>query len=215
MKKILCLLLTFVLMLACVSCGKIGKKNDEGTVETISATVSSSNPTQIVTKVDYIVKGQDTITSSYVTEKDSKTGVEKFTFHTKRLATVEEMSPTSVKEINGTVWKNADGSVKSSEGDEWSKADAVGYLSEELIITTSAFKSYDLSDDGNDLKAVIEAKDSVRVFGADIQAAGDITLEVDTNGVYLYKVTVTYTTASGATVVVTTSYDYGVVTIKD
>ncbi|MBE6537487.1 MAG: hypothetical protein E7673_05990 [Ruminococcaceae bacterium] len=217
MKKILCLLLTFVLLLACVSCNVIGKKDKEqsGSVETISATVTSSNPTVIVTKVDYITEGEETLTSSYITEKDSKTGVERFTFHTKRYPTVEEMYPESIKELQGTVWKNADGTVKASTGDKWSKEEAVGYLSEELIITKSAFKSSTLTDNGNDLVATIDAKDSVRVFGADVKAAGDITLEIDTNGTYLYKVVVKYTTASGASVVVTTSYDYGEVTIKD
>ncbi len=217
MKKILCLLLTLVLTFAFISCNGIGKKNEEpeGSVANVSATINSSTPTQIVTKVDYIVEGEDTLTSSYITEKDTVKGIEKFTFHTKRYATVEEMSPESIKEIEGTVWKNADGSVKSSTGDTWSKADAVGYLPEKLTISESVFKTYKLTDKGNDLTATIAAGDAERVFGVDIAAAGDISIVIDTNGTYLYKVTVSYVTASGATIMVTTSYDYGTITIKD
>lgn len=218
MKKIFCLLLTLVLTFACVSCNGIGKKNEEepeGTVETISATVNSSTPTQIVTKVDYIVENEETLTSSYITEKDTNSGVERFTFHTKRYPTVEEMSPVAIKEIQGSITKDADGNVKSSDGDTWSKAEAVGYLPEKLNVIKSAFKTHTLKDKGNDLVATIAAADAERVFGADIGAAGDISLEIDTNGTYLYKVTVSYTTASGATIIVTTSYDYGVITIKD
>lgn len=217
MKKFLCLLLTLALTFAFVSCNGIGKKNEEseGSVATISATINSSTPTQIVTKVDYIVEGEDTLTSSYVTEKDTANGVERFTFHTKRYATVEEMSHESIKEIEGTVWKNADGSIKSSTGDTWSKADAVGYLPEKLTITESVFKTYKMTDKGNDLTATIAAGDAERVFGVDIAAASDISIVIDTNGTYLYKVTVSYATASGATIIVTTSYDYGVITIKD
>ena len=224
MKKILCLLLTLVLSIGLVSCNLIGGKdsddgngangNQGGSVDTIAATVNSSTPTQIVTKVDYTAAGMSTVTSSYVTERDSKTGAEKFTFHIVRYATVEEMLPSATKTIEGTVWKNADGSVTNSNGDSWSAADAVGYLAEKLNLKSSYFKSYEISDNGNDLTAYVTAANSERVFGAKIDASGDIKLVVDTNGTYLYNVTVTYETVSGATVNIVTSYDYAVIDLS-
>ena len=219
MKKILCLLLTLVLVFACVSCGKFGKDKggdeSEGTVETIAATVNSSNPTEIVTKVDYIAEGQETLTSSYVTEKDAENGIERFVFHTQRYADVEELVPDNIKKLDGTVWKNADGSVKNSKGDVFSKNDAVGYVSEKLNVVKSAFKTYELKDGGNDLSATVEAKNAEIVFGTDIKAVGDISIEIDTNGIYLYNVSVSYTTETGAKVNITTSYGYAVVRITD
>ena len=237
MKKILCLLLTFVLVFACVSCNKDkgDDKNDGGDntnnnnnnndandnandnvdyVAEIFATVNSSDPTQIVSKIDYTV-GNKTFTSSYTTERDSQTGVERFEFHIKRYATIEELLPGNVKELNGKVWKNADGSVINSEGDAWSADDAVGFLSEMLDVKKEFFKSVELSDNNKDLSAVISAENSERVFGSQINASGDITLTIDTNGTYLYQITVKYTTASGALINIVTSYDYSIIEITD
>ena len=244
MKKILCLLLTLVLVFACVSCNKNSgddanndtnngnQSTDNGSNDTnnggddtdadanvdyvakIFDTITASAPTQIVTKIDYIV-GSKIYTSSYTTEKDSKTGVQRFEFHIKRYATVEELLPNNEKKIDGVVWKNADGSVIGSEGDTWSSAEAVGYLSEMLSLKKEYFKSVEFSDNNNDLVATVAAEYSERVFGAEIASSGDITVEVDTNGTYLYEVTVKYTTKSGATMRIVTSYDYAIINITD
>ena len=211
MKKILCLLLTLVLAIACVSCKNKNKDNSSGSVESIANTVNSSNPTQVVTKVSLTKDGYGTLTSSYITEKDFDSGVEKFTFKTQKLAAVEEMLPESIKKIEGVVWKNADGSVTSSNGDSWSKEDAVGYVAEKLNIVASVFKTCEFKDNGNDLVAIADAKDAERLFGQDIGAKGDISIEIDTNGIYLYNVVVSYTTTDGAKIIVITSYDYAVV----
>ena len=220
MKKLLCLLLALMCVMACVSCNLGGGSSEdeeeakEATVETIAGIINASNPTQIATKVDYVEEGEDHITSSYNTEKDEVNGIYKFTFSSARKASVEELLPTDVKVLEGTVWYNADGTVTSSTGDEWSKEDAVGYLPEMININKSSFKSYELVNDGDDLVGVIAANDAKRVFGEDIAASSDISVEIDTNGTYLYKITVTYTTNQGATVTITTSYDYAVIDLK-
>ena len=225
MKKILCLLLTLVLSFGLVSCNLFGgKDSDDGNdtnanqvsaVDTIANTVNTSSPTQIVTKVDYTAKGESTITSSYTTERDAKTGAEKFEYHIVRYATVEEMLPSGLKEIKGTVTKNADGSIIASTGDAWSAVDAVGYLAEKLNLKESYLKSFESSDNGNDLTAYVTAANSERVFGVTIAADGDIKVVIDTNGTYLYNVTVTYVTKSGATVSIVTSYDYAVIDLTN
>lgn len=225
MKKILCLLLTLVLSFGLVSCNLFGgKDSDDGNdtnanqvsaVDTIANTVNTSSPTQIVTKVDYTAKGESTITSSYTTERDAKTGAEKFEYHIVRYATVEEMLPSGLKEIKGSVQKNADGSIIASTGDAWSAVDAVGYLAEKLNLKESYLKSFESSDNGNDLTAYVTAANSERVFGVTIAADGDIKVVIDTNGTYLYNVTVTYVTESGATVSIVTSYDYAVIDLTN
>ena len=225
MKKILCLLLTLVLSFGIVSCKKDNDSDNDGgntnggnqvsAVEAISNTINTSNPTQIVTKVGYTAPGQSEIISSYTTELDAKNGTERFEFHIVRYAAVEEGIPGGIKKLDGTVWKNADGSVTNSEGDTWAVADAVGYLAESINLKGAFIKSYETSDNGNDLTAYVTVANSERVFGAAINASGDIKIEVDTNGTYLYSVTVTYTTATGATVKAVTSYDYAVITLTE
>ncbi len=226
MKKILCLLLTLVLSFGIVSCKKDkGSDDNDGgnnnnaadqtsAVEKINDTINSSSPTQIVTTVRYTAPGQQELISSYTTERDAKEGVERFEFYVERYATIEEGIPGGLKEIRGIIWKDADGSILNSEGDVWSSADAVGYLAESLTLRDSYVKSYETSDNGNDITAYVTVANSERVFGVNIDANGDIKLEIDTNGTYLYEVTVTYTTVSGATVSVVTSYDYAVIDLE-
>lgn len=219
MKKLLCLLLALVCMTMCVSCFGNGNDDDDNgaaaTVETIAGIINGSTPTKITTKVEYIVEGEETIVSSYDTEKDEANGIYVFTFNAKRPADVLELLPTNIKTISGSVRYNADGTVTASTGDTWSKEDAVGYLAEMINISTSSFKTYELKSNGEDLTGIVAAKDAKRVFGEDIAAASDITVEIDTNGTYLYTVTIEYTAASGATVKVSTSYDYAVINLKD
>ena len=225
MKKILCLLLTLVLSFGIVSCKKDdGSDNDNGNanggnqvsaVEAINNTINTSSPTQIVTKVGYTAPGQKEIISSYTTERDAEKGIEKFEFHVVKYASIEEGIPGGVKNLNGIVWKNADGSVTNSEGDSWSAADAVGYLAENINLKEAYIKSYETSDNGNDITAYVTVASSERVFGSTIEAKDDIKIEIDTNGTYLYNVTVTYTTVSGATVKAVTSYDYAVLTLTE
>lgn len=226
MKKILCLLLVVVLAFACVSCNKKGDEDDGGknndvtlgktvkTVSGISEIIAASAPTEVITTVNYAAEGEEPLFSSYKTYVDRAAGVEKFEFSVKRYPAVEELWPTDIKQIQGTVWKKADGSVISSEGDAWSAADAVGYLPEKLTIKASYFKSVEFNEE-SDMTAVIEAKNSAKVFGVEIAALSDITLKMNTNGLYLYEINVSYTAASGAVVTIVTTYDYADVTITD
>ena len=219
MKKLLCLLLALVCMTACVSCFDGGDNDDDNgaaaTVETIAGIINGSTPTKITTKVEYIAEGEETIVSSYDTEKDEANGIYVFTFNAKRQASVEECLPDNIKSISGTVRYNADGTIVASTGDTWSQEDAVGYLAEMINISTSSFKSFELKNNGEDLIGAIAAKDAKRVFGANLGATSDITVEIDTNGTYLYKITIEYTASSGATVKVSTSYDYAVIDLKN
>ena len=224
MKKILCLLLTLVLSFGIVSCKKDKGNDDDGAntnvgnqvnaVESVAKTIASSNPTQIVTKIDYTEAGADTLTSSYTTERDDKNGIEKFDFHIVRYS-MNFNDPEGLKKINGTVWKNEDGSIINSEGDTWSASDAVGYLAEKINLKESYLKSYESSDNGNDITAYVTVENSERVFGAKIAAKGDIKIVIDTNGTYLYNVTVTYIAASDAVVNIVTSYDYAVIDLTE
>ena len=211
MKKIVCLLLALMCVFTAVSCNSANSIK-KGTLNTISETVSSSSPTKIVTRTEYV--GRDTLTAMYVTQIDRASGKSQFDFEYERYSEIEEMIPGGIKKVTGTIYYAADGSVTSSEGETWSADEALGYLSESINLDKSAFKSHELADNGNDLKAYVAAEDSLRVFGSNIDADGDILLEVDTNGTYLYSIKISYTAkGTGDMVVVNTSYDYSLIVL--
>lgn len=217
MKKIICLILALVCVVACASCNNSGESQNpilgnKGTLETVRDTVNNSSPTRIVTRTEYV--GKETLEAMYTTQIDRESGKSQFDFKYERYATVEEMLAGSIKTVEGTVYYNADGSVSSSDGESWDSKDTLTYLPENLNLEEIGFKSYEIVDNGNDLKGYIASSDSKRVFGSKIDADGDIMLEIDTNGMYLYNIKITYTAKdTGATVVVNTSYDYSAVTI--
>ena len=214
MKKIICLLLILACAFAMVSCKKKNKDTETG-VDTISNIVNESLPTKIVTKTEYLVEGEETLTGKYTTEIDRSRGNSKFTFEYQRYATIEDMNDDRVKTVKGSVFYNADGNVSYNEGDTWEAANATAYLPFNLDINESRFVSHEISEDGTDLRAEIAASDAKKVFGTDISAEGNITLEVDTNGKYLYEIRILYTAkGSGASVNIQTSYDYSQVDVK-
>ena len=223
MKKIICFLLVLVCLFACVSCnvkdkiqdtagdllGNFGKKS---TVEDISETIGASKPTKIVTRSEYV--GEDTLTAMYTTLVDRNSGKTQFDFEYQRYADIEDMLPTSIMTVAGSVTYNADGSVTSASGESWTAEEAMGYLAESIHVDASGFSSYELTNGGNSLKAYVPVSESVRIFGTAIDADGDILLEIETNGKYLYSVKVSYTANdTGAAVVISTSYDYALVTL--
>ena len=212
MKKIVCLLLALMCVFAAVSCNSASSLK-KGTLKTISETVNASVPTKIVTRTEYV--GRDTLTAMYITQIDRASGKSQFDFEYERYSKIEEMVPGGIKKISGTVYYAQDGSVTNSDGESWSADEALGYLPDGISIDKSAFKSYELTDNGNDLKAYVAAEDSLRVFGSNIDAEGDILLEVDTNGTYLYSIKITYTAkGTGDVVVVNTSYDYSLIVLE-
>ena len=213
MKRIVCLLLALICVFVAVSCDSTKKTLKKGTLKTIGETVESSSPTKIVTRTEYV--GVDTLTAMYVTQIDRASGKSQFDFEYDRYSKIEEMVPGGIKTTSGTIYYAADGSVTSSTGDAWSADEALGYLSDSIQLDKSGFKSHELSDNGNDLKAYVAAEDSLRVFGSNIDAEGDILLEVDTNGTYLYSIKISYTAkGTGAVVVVNTSYDYSLIVLE-
>lgn len=209
MKKLICLVLVLVCSFALFSCGD--KNGDGGSVnskvETISKIVSESVPTKIVTQSEYVI-GDETLTGQYTNEIDRTRGNERLTFVYTRYAKIEEMSPSPIKTLSGVVRKNKEGNY-SCDGDEWKAGDATAYLPLALNIDEARFASYEISEDGTDLTAEIAPAESKRTLGTDIDAEGNITLKIQTNGQYLYEVEVSYTAKdTGALVVILTSYDY-------
>ena len=216
MKKIICLLLILACAFAMVSCKQEEDNTpDVATVETISKIVNNSVATKIVTKTEYLIEGEDSLIGKYETTIDRTRGNSRFDFEYTRYAKVEEMNDGYIKTVQGTVGYDSNGNVSYNNGDSWTSTDATAYLPFNLNIDEARFVSYQISEDGTDLIAEIAPEEAKRVFGTDISANGNISLEVDTNGEYLYEIRITYTAKdSGAQVDIQTSYDYAKVSVK-
>ena len=207
MKKFVCLLLVLACSFAMFSCGKNGKSGVEG----ISKIVNDSVATKIVTQVDYVpTDDEQALSGIYTTAIDRDSGKSQFTFKYSRYATVEELHTGYIKTVDGSVWYDANGDISRNEGDTWEPNNATAYLPNSLDISAARFASVTMSEDDTDMTAEIAPAESKRVFGTAIAAEGNIVLEVETDGTYLYRISVTYTAKdTGALVTAITSYDYG------
>lgn len=218
MKKLICFALIAACLLSLASCSLFGKDDGENEgpktpVAKISEIVNNSSPTKVYTKIEYV--GSETLTAKYTTLVDRNSGNSKFDFEYQRVAKIEEMLPSNVKTVKGSIWYDADGNVSHNEGETWVAEDVSGYLAYSLEISETRFAKYEMKDGENDLYAEISPAEAKRVFGADISAEGNIVLEIDTNGKYLYLVTIRYTAKdTGAIVTIQNSYDYATVNIS-
>ena len=218
MKKILLLLLSLTLVFGCLtSCGNNNGANtdagnganapEKGTVDYIAYVVSNSLPTRIVTHTNF-VDDSDTLSGVYTTEVDRENKKTQFSFEYDRIAIPGvDNSEDYVKTEAGLV-QFKDGMVLRSEGSDWETL-GDGYLTLSLSIVQSMLATAEVSEDGCDLVATVSAQNTERVFGSAIDAKGDVTLEIDTNGTYLYSVKISYVAnGTDASITVETSYEY-------
>ena len=222
MKKIICLLLALCCTFAMFSCNK-DNGNDNGggngneqssAIAAINSIIGEANPTRMVTHVDY-KNGEETYKGRYTTEVDRAANKSIFDFSYQRLAIPgEDVSDSHIMTLAGKVYYK-DGEVSRNEGANWEAVGAgQGYLEFSVDLSESKLKSYEFSEDECDLTATVSKENAIRVFGTDIDCDGDITVTVDTNGEYLYGIKITYTAKdTGATVVITTTYDYAAVSL--
>jgi len=218
MKKFLLLLLSLTLVFSClVSCGL--KKNDndnkidaeKGTVEYVAAIVAQSLPTKIVTQTKY-VSDDDVFEGFYETEIDRANKKTEFSFEYQRIAIPGEDISDGYKKTEKGLVQFREGEVLRSEGSDWETL-GEGYLNLSLSVVQSMLKTYTVSEDSFDLTSTVAVENTQRVFGSAINAEGDVTLDIDTNGKYLYSVKISYVSAdTGALVEVNTSYEYAPVT---
>ncbi len=201
MKKIISLILVLCSVFTMFACGK---KN--ASVEQISEIINQSDPTKIVTVVNYTVGGK-TYVGKYTTQKDLSNGKQQFDYEYQRKSVPGEDDPSSsVTTVSGTVYQNEAG---ERFGSDFTASSAPGYLPYSLNLAEKRFSSFTVSEDGKSLEAFIPSAEAIRVFGTEVSAEGDITLKITTNGEYLYSIQISYVAAgTGANVVINTSYDY-------
>lgn len=211
MKKILCLLLIIVSVFALMACGDEPPVTPDGPTEPTAEekfieTVDSSEPTKITTLYSYVTAKNDVLNARYVTE--IKADGYTFEYKKDRIAAVEEAAPDAIVTDNGVVYYK-DGKY-STDGETWfSEAPDVDALNMKFDISLDNIgESYTFNEEYTELTVTADNDGAKAIFGIDFAASGDITVKICTNGKYLTTVSVSYTTASGATVTLDTSYTY-------
>ena len=206
MKKIICFILTAMMLLGMTSCHL--KKED------INDITQASEAARITSIVSY-VGPEDTLTSKYVTEIDHENQLATFSYAKQRYATLEEMSETRIVTDTGLIHYKMDTKDMTADGGESWTAVGGNAIHFDLKLQPKQFKTYETYDDGNSAKATLDPEHSASVLGTEIKTkdGSDIELSIITGGIYLYQLDIAYTAESGARVLVQTTYNYEKITL--
>lgn len=199
MKKIICLLLVVAcaaFMFACGSDDAFSEKEFFGMIE-------ESEPTGITVKTRTTRPNGVSYDGYYKTTITEDGFVFDYEYQQRNEQFVEGES--SVETVTGQVTYQ-DGRY-IVDGESVAAAPNVAYMNIKLDITADNVGDYKASKDQKSITSTI-SKDNVKaIFGADIDA-NEAELKVTTNGTYLTKVDLTYTTADGSAVYIEIGYVY-------
>ena len=205
MKKVLCLMLSLVMLLALASCKN--KKDsdlfdiiDQGRVPVTITTTVSYNYTDAANPEDSI-----SLSGFYKTVTQWNRSI--FTFNYERMPWPEEQNDGTVKEISGTIYK--DGDKVSVDGDNFEDTSALPGYGITVSLSKDNFDSYTVSENRKSFTAKLTGGNIKKALGTELSAnAEGVTLYVASNGIVITGITVSYTTVSGADVFIATSYTY-------
>lgn len=206
MKKLVIMLL--VLSLLCLtSCGLFNKAEEgPSDVEIICETANESTPTKITTEVNYVTKSSDTLKGYYVTTTDGTDAI--FEYYYERLATPAE----SIESGNSDRIISFEGIINFHDGayfgdeEDWKPGTGTAF-DLKFNLQADLLKDAVVNEDGNMLDAKVSAENLVALIGTDLNAVGDATISLATNGVNLTAVTISCETVNGA-ITIRTSYTY-------
>lgn len=211
MKKTVSILLILVLCLgAMTSCSIF--PTQQGKFDPFNAFNSDLTPSTIKTVVDYVFVDSDNKTQNlqgtYETVIDGDKS--EMTFSYQRLAKIEEMlTDGRIVTVSGTIYK--DGDRVSTDGDTWEDGAALPGSNFKLKLEKEYFSSYSVSEDQSVMNGVLAPGKVAAALGVELQANGDVRLKVTGNGELVTGMEVSYTSNTGASVWIRTSYTYGAV----
>ena len=207
MKKLVIMLLVFSLL--CLnSCGllqKFGIGGPDGATE-ICEIANNSKPTKVTTEVNYITNNNESLQGYYVTTTDGSNAIFEYSYD--RFATPAE----SIELGNSDRIITSEGVINFKDGvyfgdeEDWKPGSGTAF-DLKLKFDTSFFKDIVVSEDMCTLEAKISAEKLVAFIGTDLNASGDATVTITTNGVNLTGVTISCTTANGS-ITIRNSYTY-------
>lgn len=233
MKKILSLMLVLLCMVSMVACGDNGgtsstpqqpstpttPEETEGNLDVFAASQSTAVPTKIVSLTTYAGKdlyGKNiTFSGSFTQVTNGNNSILDYKYD--RFATIDEAADDYIVTVEGAIAVK-DGLTKTI-------GDGVGNNDWVVLIPSAqqmgAFKldktklpsDYKLSTDSMKLTVSLSKAEALAVIGVVIDATGDISLTVESNGKNISAISIAYTAASGASVKISTSYTYGAQTL--
>ena len=208
MKKFVILLLVFSL-LGLTSCGLLGKVGigmPKGTTD-ICEIANNSKPTKVTTEVSYITNASDTLQGYYVTTTDGVDVI--FEYYYEKLATpAESLESGNYDRIISSegVINYRDGSYYSGDEELWKPGTGTAF-DLKFNVKESLLKEIVLNEDGSSLEAKVTPENLKDMIGTDLNASGDATVSITTNGANLTGITVSCSTSTG-NIVIRTSFTY-------
>ena len=205
MKAFIILLLVFSI-LSGLGFGALHETYAPDTVYDIAA---NSKPTKVTTEVTYNTMEGDRLTGFYVTKVNGNDTV--FEYEYQKLATPADSLASGenkrIVDYKGVITYH-DGVYTTGNQEDWKPGVGTAF---DLTFNVKAkfLTDVEFNEDETILTAKVTPENSVNVFGMDLNAVDDIGLIVETNGVNLTMVTVTYMTQYGE-IAIRTSYTYNV-----
>lgn len=201
MKKILCLILVVCCAASFFACGG----DDDGIDQAFFDIIESSKPTKITTLSNYSIDGEQSLLGEFQTVI-GEDGFE-FTYSYERFARIEDAADGNTVTVDGEViFKN--GLYSTDGGNTWdAELPDVDALNFKLNICAENLGGYTLSSDNTELTTTLTAAEAEALLGIKLDTNSDVEVTIKTNGMYLTRVMVYYTTER-ASVSIETSYTY-------
>lgn len=208
MKRLISVLLALTCVFALFSC-------TDGDVKDVAKLVNGSSPTKVITLTTHD-DGEQKLNGKYETIVEGENSV--YTYEYQRYQTVISGAASGntdyVETKSGTVYYK-DG-LFSTDGIEWkTELPDVNAMEIKLNINPKYLKNPKFSDDKKILTATVSAQNTEKMFGVAINAdENGVTVEIEHDGIYVRKITISYTQLLDDTgentmaVTIQTSYSY-------
>ena len=210
MKKFVLLILVLSLLVL-PGCKLINKGNgkDQGPdASGVFEIAQRSAPTKIITEVSYVTAAGDSLSGWYVTTTDGTNAI--FEYYYERLATPEESIASGdfsrIVAAEGVVYYK-DGAYYGDE-EEWRPGTGTAF-DLKFDVKESLFSDVVVNDVGTEISGKVSKENLKVLIGTDLNATGDATVTLTTNGYNLTMFTVACPTANGQ-LSIRTSYTYNV-----
>ena len=211
MKKVLCLLLSLVMLFALASC------KDKNETDLFDIIDQGRVPATITTTVSYSLTDadneDDSISLSGYYKTVTRYNRSIFTFEYERIALPEEANENGIiREISGTIYR--DGDKVSVDGDNFEDVGALPGYGISVNLNKENFGSYTVSEDGKSFTTTLTGADIKKALGVELDTNADgATIHVASNGIVITGLTVSYKTSGGADIFIATSYTYNPATL--
>lgn len=205
----LCVALILTTALSLASCGLIQRIFGKKQADDIYTIANNSTATAITTKIDYQAANGEDFGGWYVAKRDGNNMIVEYEYD--RYQTIEESmesgsSDRKVKEVGTVYYLNG----KYYDSGDAAKTPWVGSpldVNFKFDLDKSKLSNIVTPED-NVLYATMTPEACAEMFGITINCEETISLYIATNGVQITEMQMVYTTTSGASVTVFTTYSY-------